>query len=317
MRFITLEDEFFLVTPDSLRRVPSPIGGRLRDGQVVAGADAETEGRLFQVIVALGEVPHAVFLRGSAMRASDDDVALAIRRLHGELGEGQVAVVEDEGTGWAVVTSDESGRPEDTAAAVATVKWRWGWDGSNPMDIVVGMSRYRVELHAEAGRVGSKVSLHDKPARAYGVSKELRQGIRERARRGRSEFPPAPTDIRELARSCQVLPLRADEQGLYAIRHDGEVVHYDWDDAERARREKLPAVPTIESDSKMRDTLIHGAVARYPFLSPLLPQRPDGATPCPECGGTGASKSDDSEASCQCGGLGFIPESWNEGLFEG
>lgn len=273
--FVEIEDGFLLATPGGVRRVPSPVGGRLRDAELVAGAEAGTEGCLFQVVLCSGEVPHALFFRTTAPRASDEEVVAALDQVRAAEGEGRLALVMDQGVGWATVAVDESDHPEDTAGAVAAAKWRWGWDGSATMDVSVDATRFEVTRKRATGGVAVEVSLHSSPVEHYDMPAALRQSIRDRSRRGRSLIPGARTDTRELARVSQVLPLKEAEDGLYALRHDGVLVRYTWEETLRARESREPAAPEGGVDPSVRRELLSEATEHYPFLKPLLDEAQD------------------------------------------
>jgi hypothetical protein len=122
--------------------------------------------------------------------------------------------------------------------------------------------------------------------------------IREYIARG--EGPP---DVLEMVRRHNVLPLHMDMGGCGALRPDGEIVEWTWDD---------PSGPAIDRDPTSRQaTLFQGAV-KYPSLRVLLPVRPAGAIECSGCKGTGRFILPDLEPSdsiiCRCGGAGWLPE---------
>lgn len=114
----------------------------------------------------------------------------------------------------------------------------------------------------------------------------------------RKYLAAAPGDrVGEVARVNNALPLRADVGGVTLLRPDGELISHAWDSEEPARREK---------DARMRLLALKAGADRYPLLAALLPERPSGASDCPECGGTGRILIAETEVTCGlCCGLGW------------
>jgi len=99
---------------------------------------------------------HVFFQRAPDQPAEAADDAL--RRLREHVGPNLVAVIDDEGPGWAHVSEDDSGNASDAAAAVVVFKAVCGWDETNPMTVQVSEARYRVEHALENGVWRAKVA---------------------------------------------------------------------------------------------------------------------------------------------------------------
>ncbi|MCI0571645.1 MAG: hypothetical protein L0Y66_12910 [Myxococcaceae bacterium] len=112
----------------------------------------------------------------------------------------------------------------------------------------------------------------------------------------REDWRGHPFDVGELAARHQLLPLVPEMFGLVALRRDGTVVELAWD-SEEVRPVLAP---------KMRDVALLLGARRYHELSVLLPERPVDARVCGECRGVDVAPS----VTCECGGLGWIPETW-------
>lgn len=138
------------------------------------------------------------------------------------------------------------------------------------------------------------------------ISESMAAQIRLRLTQVAADFPDG--QVVEIAHRLQALPLLLDMGGLYALRPSGEVVSVTWDsDAE----------PEIEGDQRTIDIALAQGVRRYPEISVLLPTRPSEAPPCRMCegGGVPVPLANDpvlrKGIACWCGGLGWIPESWD------
>ena len=100
------------------------------------------------------------------------------------------------------------------------------------------------------------------------------------------------------------LPLYADMGGGVAIRADGELIGFVWDEPESIQRETDPHLIFL--------ALVTGS-ERYPELASLSPQRTPNDRDCPSCGGTGrlldleAHGVDTTHIRCYCGGTGWLP----------
>ena len=88
---------------------------------------------------------------------------------------------------------------------------------------------------------------------------------------------PDPADLRRIAWQLNALPILPDMSGCLALRSDGSFVFLDGE-TEQATEEFDPKFKLIG--------LVNGS-ERYPELKALLPVRPDNATDCDNCQGTG------------------------------
>lgn len=88
---------------------------------------------------------------------------------------------------------------------------------------------------------------------------------------------------------------------MYTINTNGDVISFLWDDTLHGQ---------IEFDPRIRNIALFQGSKKYPELKCLI-ERPDDATVCPHCGGTGmdpyAEKLKTDAIICYCGGLGWIP----------
>jgi hypothetical protein len=74
------------------------------------------------------------------------------------------------------------------------------------------------------------------------------------------------------------LPLWCDWNGGVAIRPDGELIGFLWDDPESAK---------VEADPHFRFLACVAGAEKYTELAPLLPKRTKDDRDCPSCHGTG------------------------------
>jgi hypothetical protein len=97
-----------------------------------------------------------------------------------------------------------------------------------------------------------------------------------------------------------VLPGWRDMGGCYALRPNGEVIFFGWDDM----------AITIGTDPRIRNFAFAQAARTYAQLSEFVPQRPTSARSCDVCNGTGMPASLPAHLAdsivCQCGGLGWL-----------
>jgi hypothetical protein len=100
------------------------------------------------------------------------------------------------------------------------------------------------------------------------------------------------------------LPLYADMGGGVAIRANGELIGFVWDE---------PQSIQPEADPHLRFLALVAGSQRYPELAALSPQRTPKDRDCPSCGGTGrlleleAAGIDTTHIRCYCGGTGWLP----------
>lgn len=114
---------------------------------------------------------------------------------------------------------------------------------------------------------------------------------------------PALDDLRETAARLEVLPLMLDAGGCFALRSNGQVISFLWDDA---------TVVRVENDMRIRNVALFQGSKKYPELVTLIPPKPTNAIECIGCDGTGiektAAKLGLDNIVCYCGGLGWIPQ---------
>lgn len=109
-------------------------------------------------------------------------------------------------------------------------------------------------------------------------------------------------DLKEIAFELKVLPMLLDMGGCYAIRPNGEIVSFAWDE---------PYDLEIENNPRIQNIVLFQGSKKYPGLSALVPTRPPDARNCDFCDGTGTViglPADMAESIvCYCGGLGWLP----------
>jgi hypothetical protein len=117
-----------------------------------------------------------------------------------------------------------------------------------------------------------------------------------------NETTPDPMNVRAIARELNVLPLMGDMGGCFAIRSDGEVISFLWDNDRDIKQ---------ENNARIRNIALFQGSKKYPELSALIPPRPPEATTCHHCNGTGIEpmsvKLQLDNIVCYCGGLGWLP----------
>lgn len=136
---------------------------------------------------------------------------------------------------------------------------------------------------------------------------DIAEVIRRHVASVREDWAQDPLRMGEIAARIGMLPLMSDFGGFCGISPEGNFVAVMWDS---------PEEPQEIKSARTRDIALHLGCARYPVLASLLPRRPEDARLCPECGGSGrhplAVTANAANVLCWCGGLGWIPESWND-----
>lgn len=113
-----------------------------------------------------------------------------------------------------------------------------------------------------------------------------------------------PLNLREWAAELRALPMFLDSGGCYAIRPDGEIISFVWDE---------PYNLESEDDPRICNLVLFQGAQKYPELSELVPSRPSDAGDCSHCGGTGIEPMneklgfDNERIVCYCGGMGWLP----------
>ena len=111
-------------------------------------------------------------------------------------------------------------------------------------------------------------------------------------------------EIAAFVETLDALPLYADWNGGVALRPDGELIDFLWDE---------PQSIQVETDPHLRFLALVTGSERYPELAPLSPKRTSNDRDCPSCHGTGrlleleAHGVDTTNIRCYCGGTGWLP----------
>lgn len=116
-----------------------------------------------------------------------------------------------------------------------------------------------------------------------------------------AEFLTNRVDFGPIVQKFGGLPLILDMGGCYALRPDGEVVTFAWDEPHDCK---------VEQDPRLRNMALFQGAKKYPELAPLVPPRQADAVDCSHCRGTGRFPTGDvpiDNVICYCGGLGWIP----------
>lgn len=123
------------------------------------------------------------------------------------------------------------------------------------------------------------------------------------------ESLPDPNGVNRVCREFDLLPLMFEMSGCYAIRANGEVVSFLYDDERDLR---------LETDPRILNIALFQGSKRHPELATLVPPRPDDAIECSHCDGTGIEKMTASlgldNFVCYCGGLGWLPKEKKEAV---
>jgi hypothetical protein len=145
----------------------------------------------------------------------------------------------------------------------------------------------------------------------------LTQKIEARLDEFIAESYPDSNNLREIVAKFRILPLSLHWGGGWAIRTDGEVVFFSYDEPHELK---------IEDDTRIRNMALFQGSKKYPELKEYVPERLSNAVDCPHCKGTGIpaeireyAKESGKEhlldtLVCYCGGLGWLPEGCHLGL---
>jgi hypothetical protein len=119
-----------------------------------------------------------------------------------------------------------------------------------------------------------------------------------------AEHAQTHPEIATLVGTLDALPLYVSWGGGVAMRSDGELVGFLWDEPQSIK---------VETDPHLRFlALVYGS-ERYPELASLFPQRSSNDRDCPLCNGTGEVAGfkeqgiDTKVLRCYCGGAGWLP----------
>ncbi|MGH7733320.1 MAG: hypothetical protein ACREOE_06360, partial [Gemmatimonadales bacterium] len=108
------------------------------------------------------------------------------------------------------------------------------------------------------------------------MTPDLADRIRQRLAEYLADSAPDPLDLRSVVAKFGGLPLTLDMGGCLAIRADGEVISFQWDEPHDVR---------VEQDAHWRNVALYQGSLKYPELAPLVPARPIDARPCEHCAG--------------------------------
>lgn len=107
--------------------------------------------------------------------------------------------------------------------------------------------------------------------------------------------------MRRLVTQQKVLPLYRSMADVVAIKANGDIVSFLWDDTSHGQ---------IESDARIRNAALFQGSKKYPELEVLI-EKPATARVCSYCKGSGiaplAETLNGEGIVCYCGGLGWVP----------
>ena len=110
-------------------------------------------------------------------------------------------------------------------------------------------------------------------------------------------------ELCDIAAHLNALPLALDSGGGYAIRPDGVIIGFLWDNKNEYE---------IENNRRIQNMVLFQGSKKYPELARLIPSRTGEDVDCPYCRGTGivaeAVELRVDNIACYCGGLGWIPK---------
>jgi len=119
-----------------------------------------------------------------------------------------------------------------------------------------------------------------------------------------AEHAQTHPEIAKFVDTLDALPLYADWGGGVAMRPDGELIGFLWDEAQSIK---------VETDPHLRFLALVTGSERYPELGSLSPQRTSDDRDCPLCNGAGEVADlkehgiDTKVVRCYCGGAGWLP----------
>jgi hypothetical protein len=110
-------------------------------------------------------------------------------------------------------------------------------------------------------------------------------------------------EISAFVGTLEALPLFEDWGGGVAMRSDGELIGFLWDE---------PHSIKVETDPHLRFLALVIGSERYPELASFSPTRSQDDRDCPVCGGTGRVRGIEAYGiettiRCYCGGAGWLP----------
>ena len=111
-------------------------------------------------------------------------------------------------------------------------------------------------------------------------------------------------EIATFVDTLDALPLYADWGGGVAMRPDGELIGFLWDEPQSIK---------VETDPHLRFLALVTGSEHYPELASLSPERTSNDRDCPLCNGSGDVAGlkehgiDTRFVRCYCGGAGWLP----------
>lgn len=128
------------------------------------------------------------------------------------------------------------------------------------------------------------------------MSEDLAAKVRRRIEEIVSRTDGDPV-LQTLVCRYSMIPMCVDAGGGLALRSDGEIVQFLWDE---------PVAPVLCTDVRVRNMALFQGSLLYPELATLVPVRPTTAVTCHRCRGTGDTGLGE-RFVCFCGGLGWLP----------
>jgi hypothetical protein len=132
------------------------------------------------------------------------------------------------------------------------------------------------------------------------IAPELSAFVAARIAAYSSECPANQQWLAPYVQKLNILPLFSDWLETTGLMADGSVRKFSAD----GEHSEYQGLRLVEDRSLFLHTLVHGG-KRYPPLLSLVPQRPDDAVSCQNCGGLGYFVSHPN-AVCLCGGTGWL-----------
>ena len=110
------------------------------------------------------------------------------------------------------------------------------------------------------------------------IDAELKNQIKATLETFIESTEPDKMDLRRIARDLNALPLLLDMGGCYALRPNGEIVSFAWDDERNDE---------VEHNSRIRNMALLQGSKKYPELKDLVQTKSTNDIDCPDCNGTG------------------------------
>ncbi len=133
------------------------------------------------------------------------------------------------------------------------------------------------------------------------LSADLAAAVKHRLDTFLTDAVTDPLNLRAVVAKFGALPLVTDMGGCIALRPDGAIVTFAWDE---------PHAFEVVVDDRLRNVALYQGSLKYPEITALVPSRPADAIDCPHCGGAGTpllAGNTIPNVICFCGGLGWVP----------